>query len=175
LQARGHGARLADRVAPLVRSLRMQLNETASFFIRTGWNVEAIATETSEQALRYAINTGTSLPMHTMASGKAILATMPPEEFERYLAETRREKFTEATITSESRLRKEIEAVRQRGYAITRQEYSLGIHGIGVAVVIGGEAVGAFSVAIPAVRYGEGVEEHAVDLLRRTAGLLEAD
>ena len=39
----------------------MQLNETASFFIRSGWHVEAIATETSEQALRYSITTGARL------------------------------------------------------------------------------------------------------------------
>jgi len=174
LQARGHGFRLADRVAPLVRSLRMQLNETASFFVRVGWEVEAIATETSEQALRYAVNTGTHLPMHTMASGKAILAAMGEEEFERYLAESRREKFTEATVTSDARLRKEIAEVRRRGYATTRQEYSLGIHGIGHVVTMGGEVIGALSVAIPVVRYSEAVEAHAVELLSLTAGLLEA-
>ena len=58
LQARSGGFSLAERAAPLVRTLRVQLNETTSFFIRSAWDVEAIVTETSEQALRYAVPTG---------------------------------------------------------------------------------------------------------------------
>ena len=52
LQASGSGFSLADRAAPLVRSLRTQLDETTSFFIRHDWEIEAIVTESSEQALR---------------------------------------------------------------------------------------------------------------------------
>src|SRR3990172_2568570 len=52
LRVRESGFSLADRVAPLVRMLRVQLDETTSFFVRSGWEVETIVTETSEQALR---------------------------------------------------------------------------------------------------------------------------
>jgi DNA-binding IclR family transcriptional regulator len=80
LQARPGGFSLAERAAPLVRTLRVQLNETTSFFVRQGWEVEAIVTETSEQALRYAVPTGARLPMHALASGKALLAALPDDE-----------------------------------------------------------------------------------------------
>lgn len=172
LQARGHGFSLAERVQPLVRTLRVQLNETASFFVRSGWEMEAIATETSDQALRYAVPTGTRLPMHALASGKALLAALPEAELDRYFAESKRDRFTPETITGEAALRKQIAAIRKSGFATTADEFSLGIRGVGRAVQFDGEVVGAISVAIPQPRWTPEVERRVRDLLARTADLL---
>jgi len=161
------------RQAPLVRSLRVQLNETTSFFIRSGWEVEGILTETSEQALRYSVTTGRRLPMHVMAAGKALLAALPDDELDRYFAESVRERFTPATITSEKALRKQIAETRRTGYAVTDEEYSLGIRSIGHAVTINGEVVGSLSCAIPKVRWTPELEDRVIELLDRTSGLLE--
>lgn len=174
LQAKNGGFTLADKVAPLVRTLRVQLNETASFWVRHDWEAEPIATESSEQALRYAVDTGTRLPLHPLSSGKALLATLGEAELARYFAEARLDRFTPSTVTNEAKLRKQLDEVRQTGFAHTDEEYSLGITGLGRVVTIGGEVVGALSVAIPKVRFNEALEQRAMDLLQRTAGLLEA-
>jgi len=173
LQLQGASYTLADRAAPLVRTLRMQLDETTSFFVRDGWEVEALVTESSEQALRYAVPTGNRLPMHALASGKALLAALTDEELDRYFADTSRGKFTEATVTSEKALRREIAEVRRTGFAETDEEFSLGIIGIGKVVTIGGEPAGSLSVAIPKVRCNEAVKARVKDLLVRSVGLLE--
>lgn len=173
LQARSGGFSLAERAAPLVRTLRVQLNETTSFFIRSAWDVEAIVTETSEQALRYAVPTGARLPMHAFASGKALLAALPDEELDRYFAESERTRFTPATVTSEKALRRQLDEIRRTGFSLTDEEFSLGIRGIGRVATIGGEAVGALSVAIPTARFDEAMQRRAIDLLERTSGLLE--
>jgi IclR family acetate operon transcriptional repressor len=164
---------LADRAAPLVRTLRVQLNETASFWVREGWEVEALVTESSEQALRYAVPIGTRMPMHGLASGKALLAQLSDAQLDRYFAETERQKFTPATITSEKALRKEIAEVRRTGFSWADEEFSLGIVGIGKVVTMGGETVGALSVAIPKVRCDQAARARIEDLLARTAALLE--
>ena len=174
LQARPGGFSLAERAAPLVRTLRVQLNETTSFFVRTEWDVEAIVTETSEQALRYAVPTGARLPMHALASGKALLAALPDSEVDRYFAETERARFTPDTVVSEKALRRQIAETRRTGFAVTDEEFSLGIRGIGRVVTIGGEAVGALSVAVPKARFDEATQHRVMDLLARTAGLLES-
>jgi IclR family transcriptional regulator, acetate operon repressor len=174
LQLHGDSFSLADRVAPLVRTLRIQLDETTSFFVREGWEMEALVTEMSEQALRYAVPTGNRLPMHALASGKALLAALPDEELDRYFAETKRVRFTNATVTDERSLRKEIARIRQTGFAETDEEFSLGIVGIGRVVTIGDEPAGSLSVAIPKVRCGEEVRARVKDLLVRTAALLES-
>lgn len=173
LQTRSGGFSLAERAAPLVRTLRVQLNETTSFFIRSAWDVEAIVTESSEQALRYSVPTGARLPMHAFASGKALLAALADDELDRYFVESERARFTPATITAEKALRKEIAQIRSTGFALTDEEFSLGIRGIGRVVTIGGEAVGALSCAIPKARFDEAMQRRAMDLLARTAGLLE--
>lgn len=173
LQARSGGVSLAERAAPLVRTLRVQLNETTSFFVRNGWEVEALVTETSAHALRYSIDTGQRLPMHALASGKALLAALPPEELDRYFAESERPRFTPATVTGEKALRREIAEVRRTGFAITDEEYSLGIRGVGRVVTMGGEPIGSLSVAIPKARFDEAMQRRVTDLLERTASLLE--
>ncbi len=173
LQARQGAFSLAERAAPLVRTLRVQLNETTSFFVRTGWDVEAIVTESSEQALRYSIISGQRLPMHALAGGKALLAALPDAELERYFAESERTRFTSATVTTEKALRKDLAEVRRAGFALTDEEYSVGIRGIACVVRIGGEPVGSLSVGIPKARFDETTQRRALDLLERTAGLLE--
>ena len=174
LQARPGGFSLAERAGPLVRTLRVQLNETTSFWVRSGWDVEAIVTESSEQALRYSVAAGQRLPMHALAGGKVLLAALAPEDLDRYFAESERPRFTPATVTSEKALRRELADVSRTGFAITDEEYSLGIRGIGRVVTIGGEPVGSLSVGIPKARFDAAMQGRAMSLLERTCGLLEA-
>lgn len=174
LQTRTHAFSLAERVAPLVRSLRVQLDETVSFFVRHGWEVEALVTETSEQALRYAVHIGTRTPLYGFSAGKAILAALPDEEVEAFLTDTERRAFTPATIVSTTALRDEVATIRRTGVARTREEHTPGIQGIGRAAWIDGALVGAFSVAIPSVRFEAEVEQRAIELLGKTCALLAA-
>ncbi len=173
LQLHAEAYTLADRAAPLVRTLRVQLNETTSFWVREGWEVEALVTELSEQALRYAVPTGNRMPLHPLAAGKALLAQLSDAELDRYFAETERQRYTPSTVTSEKAMRKEIAEIRKTGFSFTDEEFSLGIVGIGRAVTMGGETVGALSVAIPKARCDDAARQRIMDLLQRTAGLLE--
>ena len=171
LQAKSGGLGLKERAAPLVRSLRVALNETTSFFVRVGWEVEAIVTETSEQALRYSLETGRRLPMHALAAGKALLAALPDQELDGYFADYERGRFTPSTVTSEKALRREIAEIRRTGFALTDEEYSLGIRGIGRTVTAGGEVVGSLSVAIPTARFDAAIQHRAMELLERSSKL----
>ncbi|WAT17509.1 IclR family transcriptional regulator [Aurantiacibacter sp. MUD11] len=174
LQTSGGNYTLADRAAPLVRTMRMQLNETTSFFVREGWEIEAIVTESSEQALRYSVPSGQRLPMHALAAGKVMLAALDDDELDRYFAEAEREAFTPMTVTDEARLREQIAEIRETGFATTDEEYSRGITGIARLVTIDGNPVGSISVAVPKVRFDETTEAQICDMLRKTAALLES-
>lgn len=172
LQAQAPAFTLRETVAPLVRALRVQLNETASFFVRNDWDVEALETESSEQALRYAVQTGSRAPLHVFAAGKAMLAAMSPETLDRYFAESDRRQFTSTTITTVAGLRADVARTQETGIARTHEEHTLGICGLGCVARINGEVVGAFSVAIPTVRFNPAVEQRASQLLLKTADLL---
>lgn len=172
LQSHSPAFTLAETVAPLVRALRVQLNETTSFFVRRGWEVTALATEPSEHALRYAVQTGSDAPLHGFSAGKALLAAMAEDELAKYFAESDRVAFTPSTIVAEPALRAEIVEIRKTGIARTTEEFTPGICGVGCVARIDGDVVGAFSVAIPTVRFDAQVDARATLLLTRTIELL---
>lgn len=163
---------LIDRVHPVVRAVSLQLNETVSFFVRHGFEMEAIAGEVAPQTLRYTIEVGRLVPLHAFAAGKAILATFDEEELARYFASGNRAAFTAYTLTSEAELREELARVARTGVSRTEEEYTPGIIGIGRAVWLGGRPLGAISVAIPAARTSPALEERAMDLIKRAADAL---
>lgn len=164
-----HGLPLVERVRPLVRSLRLRLNETSSFFLRRDWQIEAVITETAEHTLRYSISVGTLTPMHCLAAGKAILASLPSGELDDYFAQSSRAQFSANTIVDENALRAELQRTRERGFAVTRNEYTPGICGIGTALVADGELLGSLAVAIPVVRCDAAVEASAGETLKAIA------
>lgn len=165
---------LADKVRPLVKSLRLQINETASFFIRDGWQLEAIVTETAEQSLRYSISVGTRSPLHCLAAGKALLARMTDADLDGYFAQARLESFTPSSITDEAQLRAELAEVRATGVGRTREEYTPGICGLGMAAIVDGVAVGAFALAIPVPRFTAEVEGRTIAKLEQAVNLFTA-
>jgi IclR family acetate operon transcriptional repressor len=163
---------LEARATPLVRGLRGELNETCSFMVRQGWEVEALVTEASAQALRYAIDPGHRKPMHSLAAGKAILAGLDEAELTRYFAEAERARFTDATLCSEAELRAELAKIRRDGVAAAHEEDLMGICGLACAATVRGQVVGAFAIAIPAVRFDDALAERAKALLRKAAAAL---
>jgi IclR family acetate operon transcriptional repressor len=163
----------ADRSRPLIKALRARLDETASLFLRDGWELVASVTETSAQALRYALEVGTRTPLHCVAAGKALLAELPPEDLDRYFAEARLERFTAHTICDREALIAELESARRAGFARACEEYSPGICAIGKAVRVKGLPIAAVSVAVPSARFDRPLEEAVIAEVLRTARELE--
>lgn len=172
LHAPGAAHSLEDRVAPLVRALKGELNETAAFMVQRGWEVESLVTEASDQALRYAVDPGTRRPLHALAAGKVILAALSEDDLARYFAETTRAAFTLATRISEVDLRTDIAEARDNGLAVAREEATVGIVGNAVPVLLDGRFVGVFSVAVPAVRFDAALEARVRQALLRAAAAL---
>src|SRR5690606_12011394 len=100
-------------------------------------------------------------------------ATLPADDLDRYFAETERGRFTPSTVTGEKALRRDLADVRALGFAVTDEEYSVGIRGIARAVRIGGEVAGSLAVGIPKARFDNAMQTRAMDLLTKTAALLE--
>jgi DNA-binding IclR family transcriptional regulator len=85
--------------------------------------------------------------------GKAALAGLPPERLASTLADLALTRYTERTITSRRALRREIEATRQRGYALDKEEYLPGVSGAASWLHLGDPCpVGAVGVVGPTQR-----------------------
>jgi IclR family acetate operon transcriptional repressor len=80
------------------------------------------------------------MPLHATAAGKCYLAHQPEEGVAEYI-DAGLEALTSNTITCPDRLRRELAAVRARGYAVSREESVLGVCGIAVPVIGAGGTV----------------------------------
>jgi DNA-binding IclR family transcriptional regulator len=93
---------------------------------------------------------GNRLYLHNTAVGKAILAEMPKHRIELILDKWGLPRETERTITDEEAFFEELEAVRERGYAVNRGENIEGLYAVGVAATKqSGELIGGFSISGP--------------------------
>jgi len=66
---------------------------------------------------------GYSYPLHTSASGKVLLGYSSPAVVDEYIATNDFKQYTENTITDREQFRRELENVRENGYAADIREY----------------------------------------------------
>lgn len=164
---------LADRAAPLVEALRRDVNETASLFEPRGWELEGVVTATADHTLRYSIEVGARTPLHCVSSGKAYLAALPESDLARYFAESDRIAFTPATRVDPADVRADLLAIREQGFARTRDEWVVGIAAIGAVIRHADRPVGAISVALPTPRFTPTSERRMIHAVVATARRIE--
>lgn len=106
----------------------------------------------SNHSLTIAARVGRHLPAHCTASGKVLLAFLPPEIADPVLSAPLKA-YTEKTITAPERLREELSIVQQRGYAVADEELELGIWAISAPIQdLYGNVVAAMSIPFPTNR-----------------------
>jgi DNA-binding IclR family transcriptional regulator len=89
---------------------------------------------------------GRTSPAYCSAIGKSILAYLPEPQLRAYLQQQPLVRYTETTITDEAALRAELAEVRRRGFAVDREEHSIGLACVGSPVLIHGRPVAAVAV-----------------------------
>jgi DNA-binding IclR family transcriptional regulator len=96
---------------------------------------------------------GQPTPLHATSSGKVLLAHLSRAERTALLAAAGLPRFTKATITSATRLEKELDLARQQGYATTVQELEPGLNALAAPIrAQQGTVVAAVSASGPAFR-----------------------
>ena len=103
--------------------------------------VEVIAEVEGTVGFCFHMNRGLQIPLHTSAPGKAIVASLLPDDCEDVISRMSFSVFTDHTIASPEAFRRELEAVRQQGFSIDRNEQVLNCHCIGVPVCFPGERI----------------------------------
>ncbi|KMS67607.1 IclR family transcriptional regulator [Streptomyces viridochromogenes] len=99
---------------------------------------------------------GQLTPLHATSSGKILLAHLPAEERAEVLAASGMEKITPHTLTARTKLEKNLAEVRERGYAVTLEEFEIGLHAMAAPIRShDGEVIGALSASGPAYRFTE--------------------
>lgn len=96
---------------------------------------------------------GRLTPLHATSSGKVLLAHLDATRRTELLDAAGLQRFTPATITSVSKLEKQLAAACERGYATTVEEYEQGLNAIAAPIRSHlGDVAAAVSVSGPAYR-----------------------
>jgi len=154
---------------PYMHRLVDELSESCTLGVFDRGQVLYVEVVHSNHSLTIAARVGRHLPAHCTAAGKVLLAFLSPEVVEPVLRRSL-EVHTEKTITSHDRLREELNAIRQLGYAIADEEFEVGIWAISAPIRnIDRNVVAALSIPFPTNRLErERIPEIAQTLLDAT-------
>lgn len=99
---------------------------------------------------------GQLTPLHATSSGKVLLAHLPAKRRVQLLAEAGLKKYTPSTLTARTKLEKNLVEALDRGYAMTLEEYELGLHAMAAPIRDrDGVVIAAISASGPSYRFTE--------------------
>ncbi|MGC1560441.1 MAG: IclR family transcriptional regulator, partial [Bradyrhizobium sp.] len=145
---------LPRRAQSFVDRLNDQTCEAVHLAIMQDTNLVNVLRRDARHAVRVDAGLGgNSNAAHATATGKAILAWLPPTELDRIVADRGLTAFTPHTITDIDRLKEELRLTRRNGFAVDREEFQLGVVCIGAAIRDhAGAVVGSIGVSSPVFR-----------------------
>ncbi len=173
--ALGERARAVADLRPVaigpLRRLSEATGETALLTVLTPERDRGVCLERVEtsQPLRLSVQPGRQLPLHAGASQKALLAFMPEEDIDRVVSQPL-ERFCRSTIITAGALRRELAAIRGRGWASSYEETNVGVWGVAVPVLSSSDVVCAVGIAGPSARLSVQRVRHDVGLVHEAAG-----
>jgi DNA-binding IclR family transcriptional regulator len=148
---------------PYLEDLSRELEETVDLSVLEDHHVVFVDQVIADRRLRAVSAVGAGFPLHCCAPGKAMLAALPATALEDAVP-NRLTAETPHTITTRPALRRELDEVRRTGVAFDREEHTLGISAVGVAVRTAAWGTAAISVPTPSQRFA-GRERVIVDAL----------
>jgi len=108
---------------PIIDRLVSATEESSGLTVKKGNEILTVYNKNSHLPIIRSLQIGDRAPIYATAAGRVILAFLPDEEIEDYLAAANMEPVTRATITKPDQIRLEISAIRNSGIAYCREEF----------------------------------------------------
>jgi IclR family pca regulon transcriptional regulator len=152
-----------DEIAvPHMKELAAETRESSSVAVLDGEDIVYVVRVPTARIMTVAIAIGTRFPAHATSMGRVLLAALPSQALDRYLARDAFAALTRRTVTDPAHLRRILGDVATSGYALVDQELEDGLRSIAAPVRDrSGAVVAALNVSVHASRAN-------LDTLRRT-------
>ena len=125
---------LHRQATPYTQRLAAEDRETVDLGILDGTFVLYLQVIESPQRVKISSAPGQRLPVFCTATGKAFLALLPDQQVKGILKSSRR-RYTGHTTTDLPEILKQLRLTRERGYAISEQEYEVGINAVAAPIL----------------------------------------
>lgn len=161
-----------------LKALNLLAESTGETAYLSAWRrgeIVVLATVEGSQAVRVTgLTAGYSQNLHARASGKLLLAFSPEDAREATLKGLVLKRLTDATITSRSALRQELERIRAEAISFDRQEFHDGVECVSAPIWEGGVVVACLTVSTPAARFAE-QRDAIIERLQHAAQVASTD
>ncbi len=154
-----------------MRELSARTDETATMSVRHGQRRVYVDQITPDRELKMSVQVGSSYPLHAGATGKAFLAWLTDVEQERYLG-GELDSVTAETLVDPAILRRELDQIRQQGFAVSMGERQAGAGSVAAPVLDHRKVpVAVISVCGPIERFRDEVADAAKQVVEATRDL----
>lgn len=157
-------------VRPHMEALQRACGEDVNLGTMDVDSALCLETQKSSHVLGVNISSGLRMPAHASSLGKAMLAFVSAAKRQWVLAGGRLDKCTANTISDPATLERDLDLVRQRGYAVDNEEFSPGVVCLGAPIFNAqGHVVASLSITAPIQRVSlEELERRYASLLVKT-------
>jgi DNA-binding IclR family transcriptional regulator len=143
---------LRHLAAPFMRQLNEKYQENIHLAVLDDSDMVYVHILESPQRIKLAAAIGQRLPAFATASGKAVLAFLPPEAVRRIL-DRGMPRYTPFTPVSPEPLFRDLSSMRAAGFAISEREYEDEINAVAAPIFdLGQQPLASIAVAGPAYR-----------------------
>ena len=140
----------------------MEKSRTSVFLGILNWgHVTILDIVESSQDLSITAPVGSTIPLLAGAVGKVFLASMTNEEAAKIIKSKGLPRFTENSIVDLHMYVKELEQVREKGYAVDDEEYILGVRAVAAPLM----GLGQLRSAIWSVGFKASLDENKMQAL----------
>jgi IclR family acetate operon transcriptional repressor len=155
---------ISELFGPVLAELRDATEETAVLSKRQDDTVIYLMVADGPRSIRFNAEVGRIVPMHTSATGKALLGALDTAELDATLAKLVLTRQTRASITDRKKLRANVREGQQRGYYVAMGENVEDVMALASTVLVVDEPY-AIAVAGPIQRMAELRDKHVRRLL----------
>jgi IclR family transcriptional regulator, KDG regulon repressor len=167
---------MVNVATPVLEDLSRVSGESSHFAVRMGDAVVVIARTSGPGAFQLTDRVGVVRPAHCTALGKIILASLRPDQLQRFLARTELKPSTNKSITDVAALLREIEEIRTTGIAFDDGEFNAEVRCIAVPVMdFTGQVIGALGISGPIWRMSNQALQTHAKAVRATANRLSTE
>jgi IclR family transcriptional regulator, pca regulon regulatory protein len=125
---------LSTSAQPILERMSAAHRESFSVATLDGDDIVYIARTQVTRVMAVDLHIGSRLPAYCTSMGRVLLAYLPGDQLEQYLARVELIPHTTRTVTTVDKLRLALRNVRRNGYAVVDQEFEVGLRSLAVPV-----------------------------------------